>query len=60
MKWISWMLKAITAAVAVVIAAGAAGTVDLEPWIEVALSALLAGIAVFLVPNGPLPTDNES
>jgi len=57
--WIRWFLKALTAAVTVVIAAAAAGTVNLEPWIEVLLSALLAAVAVFLVPNGPLPIDES-
>ena len=55
MDTVKYIAKALTAVLAVVVAAIAAGTLDVEPWIEVALSAAIAGIAVFLVPNGDQP-----
>ena len=50
-NWIPTVAKAITAAVAVVVAASVAGTIDLEPWIETALVAVVALLGVWAVPN---------
>ena len=55
MNYIRTIAKALTAVLGVVVAAIAAGTLDVEPWIEVALQAAIVGIAVFLVPNGDQP-----
>lgn len=55
MQYAKWAAKAITAVLTVVAAAIAAGQLDVEPWIEVAVTAAIAGIAVFLVPNGAAP-----
>lgn len=55
MQYVKWVAKAITAILGVVIAAIVAGQLDVEPWVEVALTAAVAGIAVFLTPNGDHP-----
>ena len=53
MKYLAIVAKAITAVIAVVLAAVVAGQLDVEPWIEVMLQAIVAGLGVYLVPNRP-------
>lgn len=55
MQYISYVAKAITAAVAGFLAAAATYNLDVEPWIMVLASTIVAGLAVFLVPNGSAP-----
>lgn len=55
LEYIKWAAKALTAVLTVVAAALAAGQLDVAPWVEVAVTAAIAGIAVFLVPNSDTP-----
>lgn len=43
--------KAITAFLSVIVAALAAGQINADPWVEVVLTAVIATIAVWAVPN---------
>jgi hypothetical protein len=56
MQWISWVAKALTAAGTAFLGALIHYQVDASPWIMVVVVTLIAGIAVFLVPNGDKPT----
>lgn len=51
MRYLTIVAKAITAVLAVIIAAVVAGQLDVAPWVEVTLQALVAGLAVYTVPN---------
>lgn len=35
------------------------GVITTEEWVGVAIAAVLAGVAVYRVPNAPAPTDEE-
>ena len=56
MQYVTWVAKAITAAAVGFFAAVAQYNFEVEPWIMVAVATLVAGLAVFLVPNGDKPT----
>jgi len=51
LKWLPTVAKALTAIIAVVIGAIAAGQLDVAPWVEVLLTSVAAGLAVWAVPN---------
>jgi len=51
MQYIPTIAKAITAVLVVIAAGIAAETIPLEPWIGVVISAVVAGLAVWAVPN---------
>lgn len=53
MKWLPTVAKAITAVLVIVIAAIADGTLGLDPVWSTVLSAMVAGLAVWAVPNTP-------
>jgi hypothetical protein len=53
-KYLAIVAKAITAVIAVVSAAVLAGQLDVAPWVEVLLQAVVAGLGVYLVPNRPV------
>ncbi len=53
MEYAKTIAKAITAALVVIAAGIAAGQIPFEPWVEVALAAVIAALAVFFVPNKP-------
>lgn len=55
LDYVKWAAKALTAVLTVVAAALAAGQLDAPAWLEVAVTAAIAGIAVFLVPNSDTP-----
>ena len=50
-EYVKTIAKAITAALVVVGAGIAAGQIPLEPWVEVAIAATIAALAVYIVPN---------
>ena len=55
MQYVSYIAKAIAAVLAVVLGAAAGGALGLEPWAITLIEAILAGLAVFQVKNGPAP-----
>ena len=57
MDTIKWVAKAITGFVTVGLGAAATYNLDVNPWILVFGSALVGGLAVFLVPNSDRPTE---
>ena len=57
MVYVKWAAKAITAVLTVILAGIVAGEINADPIFVYAIQATLAGIAVFLVPNGPFPTE---
>ena len=54
MEYTQTIAKAIVAALIVIGAGITAGAVPLEPWVEVAITALVAALAVYIVPNKPV------
>lgn len=56
MQYVTWVAKALTAAAIGFIAAVAQYNLDVEPWVMVLVATVIAGLAVFLVPNGDKPT----
>ena len=53
LKWIPTVAKAITAVLVIVIGAIADGTLGLDPVWGTVLAAIVAGLAVWAVPNAP-------
>jgi hypothetical protein len=51
MNYFLYAAKAITAAITAALGAAAAAQVDLPVWVLVTAPAIIAGLAVFLVPN---------
>jgi len=56
MQYINYIAKALTAMGVAFLAGVAQYNLDLNPFVLVTVMALLAGIAVFTVPNGSNPT----
>jgi len=56
METIKWMAKALTAAGGAFLGAVAAYKLDVPPLVLVGVVTLIAGVGVFLVPNGDKPT----
>ena len=59
MQYVSYVAKALTAAAVGFLAAVAQYNLDVEPWVMVVVSTIIAGLAVFLVPNGTEPVENS-
>jgi len=55
MNYIYWIAKAVTAFIVAGLGAVATYNLDLPSWVLVLGSALVAALAVFLVPNGEQP-----
>jgi len=55
MNYINWIAKALAAMLVAFVAAAAQYALDLPPWVYVLVATALAGITVFLVPNGEKP-----
>lgn len=53
--WIKYVAKAIVAVLTVVLAGVVAGELDIDPYIVYGIQAVIAGLGVFLVPNGDKP-----
>ena len=56
MEYVKWVAKAITAFITAGLAAVATYNLDLPAWVLVLASAVVAALAVFLVPNGDTPS----
>ena len=57
MQWISYMAKALTAVGVAFLGAVVQYNIDLNPLVMVAVTSVLAGLAVFIVPNGDRPSN---
>lgn len=53
--WIKWVAKALTAAGVAFLAAIVSYNMDVEPWILVLVTVVLAFLGVFLMPNSDKP-----
>lgn len=56
MNYVLWVAKAIAAFITAGLGAVATYNLDLEPWVMVLATAVLAAIVVFTVPNGDHPS----
>ncbi len=55
MEWVQYVAKAVTAFLVAGLAAIIQYNVDVNPWVMVAVAAVIAGLGVFLIPNGARP-----